>query len=184
MKFRTFSPIFGLATALLLCGGSLLAQDDGRGGPGGPGNFDPAQFRQRMMEQVRKNLEVTNDDEWAAIQPLVEKVMEARRESFSGGPMGMGGPGGPPPGGGPGGPPPGGGGGGGRGFGPQPSAEQQALQKAIDGKLPASQIKDALARFRASRADKQARLAAAQANLKGVLTIKQEAEAVLMGLLQ
>jgi hypothetical protein len=58
------------------------------------------------------------------------------------------------------------------------------LQKVIDNKAPASQVKDALAKYRASRSEKQARLIAAQADLKGVLTVKQEAEAVLMGLLQ
>jgi hypothetical protein len=194
MRIRTMPCILGVAAALLLCAPKLFAQDDNGGGPGGPGNggppggnFDPAQFRQHMIDQIRKDLDVTNDDEWSVIHPLVEKVMEARRETFSGGGMGMGGPGGPPPGGGPGGPPPEGGAGGSggrRGFGPQPSAEQQALQKVIDNKAPASQVKDALAKYRASRSEKQARLIAAQADLKGVLTVKQEAEAVLMGLLQ
>lgn len=189
MRFKTMSGVLGVAAALWLCGGSLLAQDDNGGGPGGPGgggpggNFDPAQFRQRMMDQVRKNLDVTNDDEWSVIQPLVEKVMDARRQARNDGGMGMGGPGGPPPGGGPGGPPPDGGPGGRGGFGPQPSEEQKALQKVLDDNAPAGQVKGALARYRAAQKDKQAALEAAQANLKGVLTVKQEAQAVLMGLL-
>jgi hypothetical protein len=58
------------------------------------------------------------------------------------------------------------------------------LQKAIDEKVPTAQLKDALAKFRSSRADKQTKLRAAQANLKSVLTTQQEAEAVVMGLLQ
>jgi hypothetical protein len=192
MKLKTMTRIFGVAAALWLCGGSLLAQDNNGGGPGGAGNgggpggdFDPAQFRQRMMDHIRQNLNVTNDDEWSAIQPLVQKVMEARREAGPGGGMGMGGPGGPPPGG-PGGPPPDGGPGGpGRriGFGPPASEEQKALQKALDDNAPLPQIKDALAKYRATRKDKQARLETAQANLKSVLTAKQEAQAVLMGLL-
>jgi hypothetical protein len=185
MKIRTLSSILGIAAALCLGGGNLLAQDNNGGGPP---DFDPAQFRQHMMEQVQKNLDVTNSDEWAVIQPLVEKVMEARREAFSGGGMGMGF-GGPPPGGpgGPGGPPPDGdqgGPGGRRGLGPPRSAEHQALQKAVDDKVPASELKSALAKFRASHSDKQARLAAAQASLQSVLTLRQEAAAVLMGLLQ
>jgi hypothetical protein len=192
MKLKTMSGILGVAATLWLCGGNLLAQDDNGGGPGGPGggpggpggNFDPAQFRQRMMEQIRNDLNVTNNDEWSVIQPLVQKVMDTRREI---GGMGMGGPGGPPPGG----PPPDGGQGGpprgfgGRGgFGPQPSEEQKALQKAIDDKAPVAQIKEALAKYRVARSDKQARLAAAQSELRAVLTVKQEAEAVLAGLLQ
>jgi hypothetical protein len=156
--------------------------DLGNSGPGGPGNsagnggpggnFDPAQFQQRMMDQIRQNLNVTNDDEWAAIQPLVQKVMDARREAGPGGGMGMPGPGGPP------------GGSGGRGRpGAQASSEQQALQKAIDDDAPVPQIKDALAKCRATRKDKQAKLAAAQTDLQSVLSVKQEAQAVLLGLL-
>jgi hypothetical protein len=185
MKLGTISGIL-MAAALWLCGGSLSAQDNNGGGPGngGPGgDFDPAKFQQRMMEQVRNNLGVTNDDEWSAIQPLVQKVMEARREAGNGGGMGMGF-GGPPPGG----PPPNGGGGNagpGRrfGFGPPPSEEQKALRKAIEDKAPLSQVKDALAKYRAARKDKQARLESAQADLKSVLSARQEAQAVLMGLL-
>ena len=118
-----------------------------------------------MMSQVRQNLSVTNDDEWSVIQPLVQKVMDARRDAD----MGMMGHGGP----------------GGRGGPvPQASAEQKALQKALDDKAPVEQIKDALANYRSARKDRQARLEAAQDNLKSVLTTTQEARAVLMGLLR
>jgi hypothetical protein len=187
MKLKTILGVWGIIAALSLCGGSLLAQDDNGGGPGGPGGpggggpggpggpgggFDPAQFQQRMLDQTRQNLDVTNDEEWAVIQPLVQKVMEARREAGNGG-----GPGGPGGRGGPGGP------GGPGGFGAQASEEHQALQKAVDEKASVAQIKDALAKYRAARKDKQAKLEAAQANLKKVLTIVQEAQAVLMGLL-
>ncbi len=159
--------------------------DIGGGGPGGPGgsggNFDPAQFQKRMMDQMRQNLGVTNDDEWAAIQPLIQKIMDARREAGGFGGMGMPGPGGP---GGPGGPNARPGAPGERGrLGPQPSIEQQALQKAIDENASAQQIKDALARYVASRKEKQARLEAAQNNLRNVLSVKQEAQAVLLGLM-
>jgi hypothetical protein len=197
----------GLAAFLCLCTGNLQAQDDNGGGPGGPppgqpgdggpggpgdsggpggpagpppgdfgdggpggpgGGFDPAQFQQRIMEQIRRSLNVTNDDEWAVIQPLVQKVTDTRREAGGGGGMGMPGPGGP----------------GGRGRpGAQASSEQQALQKAIDDGAPMPQIKDALAKCRGARKDKQAKLEAAQTNLKKVLSIKQEAQAVLLGLL-
>jgi hypothetical protein len=199
--------VLGLVTALCLGGGNLQAQDDNGGGPGGPppgqpgdggptgpgdsggnggpggpppgdfgnggpggpgGGFDPAQFQQRMMEQTRQSLNLTNAEEWAAIQPLVQKVMDARR-AIGGGGMGMPGPGGP----------------GGRGRpGAQASSEQQALQKAIDDSAPVPQIKDALAKCRAARKDKQAKLEAAQTDLMGVLSVTQEAQAVLLGLLR
>jgi len=167
----------------LLVAGTIATLCLGGGGPGnmgdnnGPGgNFDPAQFQQRMLERTRENLSITNDDEWTAIQPLVQKVMEARREANSGGGMGLG---------------PGGFGGPGNRSGgqsqnrpgPQASAEQQALQKVLDDGAPAAQVRDALAKYRAARKDKQAKLEAAQNNLKAVLNTHQEAHAVLLGLL-
>lgn len=141
-------------------GGNLLAQEE-PGGPGGPPpdelgdigsggppigqngpgpnggpppNFDPAKFQQRFMEQVRQSLNVTNDQEWTVVQPLIQKVMEARREANMGGMRpGMGGLGGPD---------------GRRPFGGQASAEQQELQKAVGEGVPTPQIKDALAKYR------------------------------------
>jgi hypothetical protein len=190
MKYKLMlGSALGVVAALCLCGGNLSAQDDNGGGPGGPppgepgnggpggpgdfggpggpgGNFDPAQFQQRMLDQMRKSLDVTNDDEWTVIQPLVQKVMDARREV--GGGMGFPGPGGP----------------GGRGRpGASASSEQQELQKTVDDSAPIPQIKDALAKYHAARKIKQAKLEAAQASLKNVLSVRQEAEAVLLGLL-
>ncbi|MGE5608946.1 MAG: hypothetical protein ACM359_06815, partial [Bacillota bacterium] len=50
----------------------------GRGGRGqqGAGNFDPAQFRQRMMDRMKERLGAS-DDEWKVLQPKFEKVMNA-----------------------------------------------------------------------------------------------------------
>src|SRR5216110_2902919 len=59
---------------------------------GGRGNFDPAAFRERRMNQIKEQLGAT-DEEWKAIEPKVDKVMTAQRESF-GGFGGRGGPGG------------------------------------------------------------------------------------------
>ena len=64
----------------------------------------------------------------------------------------------------------------------QASPEQEALQKAIDDNAPAAQIKDLLAKYKAAQKVKQAKLEAAQADLKAVLTTKQEAQAYLLGL--
>ena len=180
-----------VATATLALGaGSVLAQDNGNdnggqrrfgGGPGGR-NFDPAQFQQRMMDNIRDQLNFTNDTDWSAVQPLVQKVMDARRDvGFGGGGMrgmfgrnrgggGGGGQGGP--------------GGGRGGFFGQPSPEQEALQKALDDDAPAAQVKDLLAKYKASQQAKQAKLEAAQDALKAVLTSKQEAQAYLLGLVR
>lgn len=158
-------------------------------------DFDPAQMRQRMMERVREQLEITNDDEWKIVQERAEKVMTARRDAggFGGGGMMFGrGPGGPGGRRGEGGGdrPPGGGGGQGGGerrrggfFGEQPQ-EAKDLQAAIEAKAPAEEIKAKLAKYRAYKKAKEAELAKAQDALKEVLNARQEAAAVLAGLLQ
>ena len=134
------------------------------------------------MEMYRERLEITSDDEWKAIQPLITKVSEARREVGTGFNRNMF----RPPGGGRGGDQAGGGGNGGRrgpgGFG-EPSAEEEALQKAIESKAPASDLKAAIAKLRDAKKAKEAKLATAQDTLRKVLTVRQEAQAVLMGLL-
>lgn len=182
----------GLAT--LLCGGltPTLAQDQGGGagggggaaggggggrGPGGRGNFDPAQMQARMMERYRESLELQNDDEWKAIEPLITKVSEARRDASMGRGMFGRGPGGP------GGNGPGGQGGNRRGPGGDASAESEALQKALESKAPAAEIKSALVKVREARKAKEAKLTAAQDELRKVLSVRQEAQAVLLGLL-
>jgi hypothetical protein len=184
MKMNQLFAICGIAAGLCLSAGSLLAQND-NGGPGGGGggfgrgNFDLAQFQQRMMDNIRDQLSFTNDTDWNAVQPLIQKVMDARRDVGVGGGFGRmfrnrGGGGGF------------GGQGGGRGgfFGGQPSPEAEALQQAIDNNAPAAQIKAALARYETAQKAKQAKLTEAQDQLRQALTVKQEAQATLLGLLQ
>ena len=182
MKSNQLAALGGIALALCLGLSNLAAQDNppaGRQGRGG-GNFDPAQMQQRMMERYQEQLEIKDDAEWKAIQPLVQKVMDGRMQAFSG--MGRGGFG------------RGGRGGGDTnnsadqsgqrrgGFG-TPSPEAEALQKAIDSKASSAEMKAALAKYVASRKAKQAELEKAQAELRKVLTPRQEAIASLNGLL-
>jgi len=191
MKANQLLTICGIAAALFLSAGSVSAQNDNGGGGGGGarrggGNFDPAQMQQRFMERVHDELGYTNDTEWNAVQPFVQKVFDAQRDTRGGG-MGRlfggrnrGGNGGN------------GanananaGGGGGRGgiFG-TPSPEAEALQKAIDDNAPKAQIKTALAKYQASQKAKRDKLAQAQENLRKYLNTKQEAQATLLGLLE
>jgi len=181
-KLNQIMALGGIAALLVLGTGRLAAQQR----PGG-GNFDPAQFRQRMLDNARERFEIKSDDEWKVIQPLMEKVMDARRDVGFGGGFGFG---------------RGGrrGGannnnndapagannqGGGRGFrGGEPAPEAEELQKAIDANASKDELKAKLAKFREARKEKEARLAGAQEELKKVLSVKQEAVAVLMGLLQ
>ncbi len=181
MKMKQTLAAAIIAVGLGLGTGKVLAQPDGGppgGGRGPRGNFDPAQFQQRMMERYREVLEVKDDAEWSALQPLVQKVMEARRESFSGMGRGMfgrrGGDNNQP-----------GDQSGSRrgGFFGAPSPEAEALQKAIDAKAPKAEIKAALERYATARKAKQAELEKVQADLRKVLTTRQEAIATLNGLL-
>jgi hypothetical protein len=68
-------------------------------------------------------------------------------------------------------------------FGGEPSAAVTALQKAIDDKAPTAEIKEKLKTVQDEAKVKQATLIAAQEDLRGVLTPRQEAIATLRGLL-
>ena len=185
MKTNQVLVICEVAVALCLGAGTLSAQNNNTngGGQGGRGNFDPAQFQQRMMDNIRERLAFTNDTDWAAVQPLIQKEFDARRDVGFGG-RGFGGPGRRGGNGG------GGGtnnnnaqGGRGGGFGGQSSPEADALQKTLDDNAPAAQVKVALEKYRAARKAKEAKLAQAQEDLRKVLTPRQEAQAALLGLL-
>ncbi len=182
MKLNRIITLCAVTAALVCSAGSVFAQDNANDNNGGQrrnrGGFggDPAQMQQRMMDNIRDSLNFTNDTDWSAVQPLVQKVMDARRDVGFGNMRALfgrnrGGQGG--------------GGPGGRGgmFG-QTSPEQEALQKALDDDAPAAQVKDLLAKYKASQQAKQAKLEAAQDSLKAVLTSKQEAQAYLMGLVR
>ena len=187
MKSLLKTAMLGAVTAMLI---GLPLQSNaqqgggGGGGGGGRGNFDPEQMRQRMMDRYKELLGVKNDDEWKGIEPRITKVTEARREANAGAMRGMFGGGGRR----------GGGGGGGdtqgdqantrrNNFGPQPSAAATDLQKALDSGASTDTIKAKLAALREDHKAKQEKLEQAQADLKKVLNLKQEAAAVLAGLL-
>jgi hypothetical protein len=186
IKLNRWLAMAGIAVATCLSASTLVAQDNqpgdrqgrgGRGGPGGGGFGDPAEFQARMMENIRAQLKVKDDTEWKLIEGRVQKVMDARREVGVGA-QGMGrmfrrpggdgddqarrrGPGG--------------------GFG-ELSAEYQALERAIDSNASKEELKSAMAKVRAARKDKEAKLASAQEDLKKVLSVEQEAVALSMGL--
>jgi hypothetical protein len=177
MKF--FKPFIGtalLAAGLVVSSPGVLAQNQNQGGNRpNRGNFDPEQFRQRMMDRYREQLDVKDDAEWKLISDRITRVMDARRE------LGFGGPGGfrPPR-------RDAGDGGGGRrgGFFGAPSPEAEALQKAIDSKASQDEIKAKLAKYRESQKEKRAKLEKAQDDLRKVLSVRQEAAAVVAGLLE
>jgi hypothetical protein len=144
---------------------------------------DPAQFRERTLARYREQLDVKSDEDWKKIEPLVGKVMDART---SAGGVGFGGRGGR-----------GGRGGGGDGgnagqagdsnrnrSGSSSNAEEQALEKAIEAKAPADEIKTKLAAVREARKTREAALEKAQDELRKALSPRQEAAAVLARLVK
>jgi hypothetical protein len=140
-------------------------------------------MRQQAMDRYKEALEVTSDDEWKVIAERIQKVMDARREiGGMGRGMGMfargrrGGDNAPQA------APQAARGGGRGGFG-QPNPELEALQKVIDAKGSADELKAALAKYRAAQADKRAKLEKAQEELKQVLNARREALCVTLGLL-
>jgi hypothetical protein len=184
MKVNQMLATGGLAVALCFGVASVLAQTappagggNQGGGRQGRGNFDPAQMQQRMMERYKEQLEITDDAEWKVIQPLVQKVWDARMATMSGMGRGMFGRRGGP-------------GGGGTDTGntqrsttASQNPDADALQKAIDAKASNAEMKTALTKFAASRKVKQAELEKAQDALRKVLSVRQEAIASMNGLL-
>src|SRR3954468_9883659 len=93
MKTKHMLAMAALAIAMTLSAGSVLAQNnDNNNNNGGQGrqrgnrggfNGDPAQFQQQMLDRTKEQLEITDETEWNAIKPLVQKVMDARRTSLS-----------------------------------------------------------------------------------------------------
>lgn len=184
MNMTRFLAIASTVSALCMGTSKTIAQP-GQGG--GNFNFDPAQIQKMMMDNYREQLEVKEDAEWKLIEDRIQKVTDARRETGFGGGMGMmrmfgrgGQRGGGDPGQG------GGQRGGGRGFGgfaPTVSPEDEGLQKAIDSKATNAELKAALAKVVEARKQKQANLEKAQAELRKVLSLRQEAIASMSGLL-
>lgn len=156
----------------------------------GGGNFDPAEMQKMIMERMRTSFDVKDDGEWKLISERITAVSDARRAAQSGGGMGAmfgrGGRGGA--GGTPGGAPADANAGGGQqrrgGFGGTPNPDMEALQKAIEDKAPAEQIKTLLAKVRESNKAAESKLETAQVELKKVLSVRQEAVAVTFGLLK
>ena len=138
---------------------------------------NPQQFfkrmQERMLERIKKQLKVS-DEVWSVLKPRVQKVQqlvfENRMTHF------MGGPGGPH----------------GRRRGPgmfnqsanPVVAAEEKMRKILQNPHATNdQIKSALANLRQARADAKAKLNAARRNLRQLVTIRQEADLVLDGLL-
>lgn len=159
----------------------------GQGGMGGPGGrFDPEQMRQMMEQRMQEALGAT-DTEWKVLGPRVMKVQELSRQVNTGGRGmmmfgrrrgGQGGPGGPDDQGGQRGP---------RGMNRELTEVekiQETLQTTLeDTSATPDTIKQQLTQLRAAKEKAKQELAKAQQDLRQVLTLRQEATLVLMGML-
>lgn len=157
-------------------GGDTKARTGGdtKGTRTGRGNFDPAAFRKQMEDRMKEAMGAT-DDEWKVLQPKIEKVTTLQRQSRPGMGMMMGSRGGAP--------------GGDRAPSadrPQSDVEKKMtdLNKVLQNKeASADEIKTSLTAVREAQAKAKADLEAAQKDLKGIVTVRQEAVLVTMGVL-
>jgi len=175
----------------LTFGGLCIAQPPGGGGQGGAGGrggqggqFDPAQMRQRMMEYMKQQLGA-DDAAWKVLEPRLTKVMDLNRQAQGtgrGGMLGMmGGARGQR----------GGNATGGQGTrrGPQQDpATMTGVEKALEQlrvtlenqSASPEEIKTQLTTLREAREKVRSELATAQQELKKILTVRQEAQLVMM----
>ena len=139
---------------------------DARGGRSNPGDA-----ASRSMAKLREYLEVADEAEWEVIAERIQKLTDLRGSLWTGAAGSRGGPSL--------------GDKGKRSAGSKASAhpEQDALRSALKDKLPDAEIKARLARAHEVFEQNEARLARAQAELRAVLTVRQEAVAVMAGLL-
>lgn len=132
-----------------------------RGGGFGRGDFNMEEFRKRMEDRMRERYGFS-EAEWKVIGPRFTAVQELRIRGTFGGFGGRGGRGG-------------------RDRDSDSPAAQ--LRAAIEDDASAKELKDKLTAYRKDRDEKAAKLKKAQADLQVLLTPKQEAQAVLDGLL-
>ena len=175
---RSWVILGGLTALCVLWAGQAFAQQADN--PDRPRRrFDPAEMRKRMMDGVKERLGASDED-WKALSPKVEKVMTLSRDARGGG-MGM------------------------MMMGrrrrrpdaegqerPANAPEMSATAKAAQGLMTvlenkeakAEEIKTALQSLRDARAKAAAELGKARKALKEIVTVRQEAQLVMMGMLE
>lgn len=144
-----------------------------QGGPGqgGPRGFDREAMQTRMLEMMKERMGAS-DDEWKVIQPRLSEVMTLQQSTRGGQMRGM--------------------------FGRGRNRDQQQteattdpvqkasedLQQTLDKEAPSNtEIQNKLLALRGAREQAKQKLVEAQKKLRDVLSVKQEAQLVLMGML-
>jgi hypothetical protein len=143
------------------------------------------EMRERMSAALREQFQVEDDEEWRLIYERIERVWVLGGAAGAGGPMGAAmafraaraaGGGGEAadqarPGGGRG------------GLAGPASPETESLVTALYANAPEAELRSRLERLRAARKANEVKLVAAQDELRSVLNLRQEAIAVVAGLL-
>ncbi len=130
---------------------------------------DRGDMQARMAERMKEQMKVS-DEEWAVLQPKLAKVMEAQRASRGGMMGGFGrGRGGPD--------------GGAQAETPLAKASSELRQTLEKEDASANEIKERLAAVREARKQAEENLKAAREDLRSVLTPRQEAALVVVGML-
>src|ERR1035438_213491 len=166
--FAVSGPLLAQDTPPAATGDTGAAAADTANGAGRQrrGNFSP----EAAMAALKDRFAVADDSDWALIATRITGVMELRRSTAGG----FGG-----------------------GFrtgaasdtarvnrpGRAASPELDALRTAVTDNMPDAEIKARLDRYRAVRKQNEAKLEKAQEDLRAVLTVRQEALAVMLGLL-
>ncbi len=153
-------------------------------GPRRGQRFDREQMQRMMAERLKETLEIS-DEEWKVFEPRITKVLTLSRQGGGFGGMGMMmrgrrggfGPGGQP------------GARGGDTQGPQQELtpvekSTQELQTVLDNKdAKPEEVKVKLTALRNAREKARQELVKAQKELREIVSVRQEAQLVLMGLL-
>lgn len=172
--------VWGVVLCCVLAASMVFAAPDrpargdrqGPGGAEGRRGFDPAAMQTRMLEMMKDRIGAT-DEEWTVISPRLSEVMTLSQSARGGQMRGMMG-------------------GRGRDRGQQPETvstdpvekASQELQQTLDKEAPSNtEIQNKLLALRGAREQAKQKLAAAQQKLREVLSVKQEAQLVLMGML-
>jgi len=130
-------------------------------------NFNPAEMQARLLTALRTQMEVTDDAEWQIIADRVTRILDLRRAEAAFNFAGLGRIGGAMA----------------SRLGIQSSAEMDALRSAVTDKATDAEIKSRIEKLREVRKQTEANLNQAREDLRAVLTVRQEAIAVLAGLL-
>jgi len=137
-------------------GGGRAAQGAARFGRGQGGQFDAAAMRRMISERMR-NILGASEEEWTILGPRVEKVQNLMREVRGSRMAAM--------------------------FSPVQKATDELEATLADEAAGSDVIRQKLTALRAAREKAQQQLDAARKELREVVTLRQEAQLVLMGLL-